>query len=163
MGDRLIVHLDLPSAVVGDDDQHGRLVTYGRIDLDGIEAERTVPCRHDDRAIREGEARGNAVGHADANTPERTGIEHGRRVQPDAGEAQEIAAVGDHDGVAAHGVLEGRKHLVRMQACRRCRPAHSPCVCRSLRARSSWPARNFAAHCLSTDEARVARSFHQGA
>src|ERR1700722_6660077 len=39
VGDRLVMHLDLPGAVVGDDNQHRRLVANGGIDLDGVEAE----------------------------------------------------------------------------------------------------------------------------
>src|SRR3984885_8548361 len=46
VGDRLVMHLDLPGAVVGDDNQHRRLVANGGIDLDGVEAECAVAGPH---------------------------------------------------------------------------------------------------------------------
>ena len=51
VGDRLVVHLDLPSAVVGDDDQDRRLVANGGVDLDGVEAECAVAGRHHDGLV----------------------------------------------------------------------------------------------------------------
>ena len=92
----LVVHFDLPRPVVGDHDQHRRLVAHRSVDLHRIEAEGPVAGRDDHLAIGKRQARGDAERGADADAAQRTRVEVGRRGQADPSEAQEVAAVGDH-------------------------------------------------------------------
>ena len=70
----------------------------GAIDLHGVDAERAIAAHHDHLPFGAQQPGGNAVGCADAEAAEGAGIEIGaRRFQPQAGEAQDIAAVGDRD------------------------------------------------------------------
>ena len=68
--DLLVVALDVPRRVVGDDDDHLRAMTRGGIDLHRIDAERAVAGDDDDLAIRIKQRRGYAVRRADAQTAE---------------------------------------------------------------------------------------------
>src|SRR5579859_7030629 len=115
MGDHLIVNLDLPGAVVGDDDQHRRFMTYGCVNLDGIEAECAVSCRNHDWFVGKSETRGDTIGNADANAAEGTRVEHQRCVETDASEGQKVSAVGYDDGIIADRLLKRRQYFVRMQ------------------------------------------------
>ena len=106
---------------------------------------------------RSGKARlaADAVWHADPDAAERPGIEHRRRGKSDTREAEEIAAVGDDDGIRSHRILKRREDPVRMHPPIAVRCGAAAMDCRSLRARSSCPARSFATHCRSTDDWRL--------
>ena len=125
MRNGLIVHLDLPGAVVRHDEKLGRFVTRGGIDLDRIEAKRAVPGRNEDRSIREGQTGGDPIGHADADAAERPRIEHCGRAEADSGEAEEIATVSDDDGILSNRLLQRPDQLVGASG-HRCRAVHSP-------------------------------------
>ena len=111
----LVVHLDLPGAIVSDHDDDRRLVADRCVDLEGVEAECAIPRRDENLPVREGEARGNTIGHSDADTAEGAGIEHGRCRQPDAAEGEEVATIVDDDRSRFEAVLDGGEHLVGME------------------------------------------------
>ena len=89
-------------------------MTHGGIELHGVEAERAVTRGDEDRFLWIGEARGDAVGHADTDTTEWSRVQHLRRAETDASEGEEVAAVSHDDAVIRQSILQRREHLVGM-------------------------------------------------
>ena len=106
MRDGLIVYFDLPRAIVGDHDQYRSLVTDSRVDFDRIEAECSVAGSDDDWLVRKRQTCRDAVGYADADAAERSGIEHQGCAQSNARKTEEVAAIGNHNSIIADRFLE---------------------------------------------------------
>ena len=65
-----------------------------------------------------GQGRGDGVGHADAEAAERAGVHVGLGGEADAGEAQEVAAVGDRDVVGSADLGRSPRRCGRDGSCR---------------------------------------------
>ena len=112
----LVVHLDLPRPVVGDDDEHRRPVADRGVDFHRVEPERPVAGHHHDGPIGAREARRYAEGRADADATEWTGVEPSRHCQADPGEAEDITAVGHDHRVVSDPILQTGEQAIRMHA-----------------------------------------------
>jgi hypothetical protein len=74
--DHLVMHLDLPCAVICNDKHGACAMAHSRIELYGVEAEGAVSGSNNDGPIRIGETRGNPIRDADPQTTERSGIQN---------------------------------------------------------------------------------------
>ena len=110
----LVVALDVPGGVVGDDEDRLGPVPDRRVDFHGIDAESAVAIDRDDLAAGKSQRRRDGVRHADAETAERAGIHIGLRFEADAGEAQEIATVGDCDEILVGHLFDCIENRTRM-------------------------------------------------
>jgi hypothetical protein len=110
----LVVHFDLPCAVVGND-KHGTCVmAHGSIELCCIEAEGTVSGSNNDGPIRIGEARRNSVRHADPKTTEWSGIQNRWCRKSNPGKAEEITTVDDKDCIRRQLILYRSEQTIWM-------------------------------------------------
>ena len=92
------------------DDHHRQLVANERVDVHQREAGGAVAEHHDDLRVGTGDAGGDRVAHAGAETAVGAGVEPATRlVRVDvlAGVRHEVAAVAHHDRVA----VESPAHL----------------------------------------------------
>ncbi len=111
----LIVTLDVPGGVVGDDEHGPGAVPHRGVHLHRVDAEGAVAVDRDHLARREGERRRDAERHADAEAAERARIHVGaRRREADARKAQKVAAVGDRDVVGSGDLGDGIEDAARM-------------------------------------------------
>ena len=109
----LVQALDVPGGIVRHDEHRLGVVADGSIDLHGIDPERSVAVDRDHLAVGHRQRRRDGERHADAEAAERAGIHVGPCLQAGAGEAQEIAAVGDRHiigiGNGGDGIEDGAR------------------------------------------------------
>ncbi len=86
------------------------------VDFHCVQAECAVATDGHDLAAGERERRRIRERHADTETCEGPRVEIGRRREAEAREAQDIAAVGDADGIVAQQLAQRREDAIRMHA-----------------------------------------------
>ena len=85
--------------VVGHDEDSFRPVPHGGVDLHRVDPVGAVAVDRDHLTVRAGQRGGDRERHADPEAPEGARVEIGGRRKADAGEAQQIAAIGHGDVV----------------------------------------------------------------
>ena len=93
------------------------------------------PLTRDHLPVRAGERRRDGERHADAEAAEGAGVHVGRACEPDAGEAEKVAAVGDGDVVGIGHLPRWRRRWRADGSCRRRRSWRRFCAALSACAR----------------------------
>src|SRR5262249_2381300 len=112
--DHLVVHLDLPCAVVCNDKHSACAMAHGSIELYGVEAESAVSGSDNDGPIRICETCSNPIRHADPETTERSGVQNRWCRKSNPRKAEEIASVHDKDCIRRQLILYGSQQTIGM-------------------------------------------------
>ena len=110
----LVDPLDVPGRVVGDHEDRVASMACSRVDLHRVQSERAVAAHRHDLALRKRQRGRIRERHADAEASVGPRVEISGRREPETREAQDVAAIGDADGVVAQPLAQRGENAVGM-------------------------------------------------
>ena len=110
----LILPFDIPTAIVGNDEDCTGVMAGGSINIDPIEPERSVTNDSNHPPLWVGETGGDGKWNPNAEAAQSARVEIGNAGQRDAREAQDIAAVGNNDAVLIQYIANRTEQAVGM-------------------------------------------------
>src|SRR5262249_48499529 len=128
-------------------------MTDGRVDFHGIDAEGAVAIDRDHLAPRQRERCRDGEWHANAEAAEGAGVHIGCRAQAGAGEAEQVAAVGDGDVIGLRQLGDHVENCAWMNLA--VLAVSGRCLLAEAATRSRWRRRRPSAQVLSMLDSRL--------